>query len=155
MIGFAFWSDRTGRRASLVAIQEVTVFIGALTLSIWPASFGVKMWGFFMLWLSCAGGPILTVRLSSLPFSPFYPAIISSVGSHELTLTHFFPPYNIGLARGHRHVSRGASAYHRSDHHPQLCYRLLGDQVDLPRQGSSTFLSPPLSHSLHLPKRSS
>lgn len=40
---FAWLSDRTGWRASLVVVQQVLLVIGAITLSVWPSSFGVKM----------------------------------------------------------------------------------------------------------------
>lgn len=67
---FAWLSDRTGWRASLVVAQQVLLVIGAITLSVWPSSFGVKMWAFFMCWLSNAGGPTLIVYVLAFSSQP-------------------------------------------------------------------------------------
>jgi hypothetical protein len=40
---------------------QVITFVGCIILSAWPASFGLKMLGYFLLWLNNAGGPILIV----------------------------------------------------------------------------------------------
>jgi ACS family pantothenate transporter-like MFS transporter len=62
MLLFAWLSSRTGTRARWIIIQMVITLIGCLILSAWPASFGLKMVGYFLLWLNNAGGPILIVR---------------------------------------------------------------------------------------------
>lgn len=70
MLFFAWLSDKTGHRATLVIVQQVTLLIGTITLSVWPASFGVKMWAYFMLWLSNAAGPTLVVSSGPLLSPP-------------------------------------------------------------------------------------
>jgi ACS family pantothenate transporter-like MFS transporter len=65
MLGYGWLSDRTGWRAGLVVVQELTLAFGAIILACWPSSFGFKMFAYFTLWLSNAAGPILVVR----PFS--------------------------------------------------------------------------------------
>ena len=44
-------------------MSEIITLIGCIILSIWPASFGVKMVGYFLLWMNNSGGPILIVCL--------------------------------------------------------------------------------------------
>ena len=76
MLAIAWLSDRKGWRASLVIVQEVTLLIGAIILSVWPASFGLKMFGFYILYLSCAGGPILVAWMADLTPCPSQRALI-------------------------------------------------------------------------------
>lgn len=52
MLAVAWLSDRKNWRASLVIVQEVTLLIGAIILAVWPSSFGLKMFGFYILYLS-------------------------------------------------------------------------------------------------------
>jgi hypothetical protein len=69
MLAFAWASSKTGKRAiwiyaqmvrtSLARLTQIPNIIGLIILSIWPPSFAAKMVGFFLLWTSNAGGPIL------------------------------------------------------------------------------------------------
>jgi ACS family pantothenate transporter-like MFS transporter len=79
MLAFGWLSDRTGWRASLVIVQEATLVVGAIILSIWPASFGLKMFAYFTLWLSNAAGPILVAWMADLTPCPSQRAIIIGV----------------------------------------------------------------------------
>lgn len=45
----------------MLADNQVITLVGCIILSAWPASFGVKMVGYFLLWLNNSGGPILIV----------------------------------------------------------------------------------------------
>lgn len=58
MLAFGWLSDRKGWRAGLVVVQQTTLLIGAIILAVWPASFGLKMFGYFTLWLSNAAGEL-------------------------------------------------------------------------------------------------
>lgn len=67
MLLFAWLSSKTGWRAIWIWAQMGLTAIGLIILCAWPASFGVKMVGYFLLWTSNAAGPILIVsRLASL-----------------------------------------------------------------------------------------
>lgn len=79
MLAFGWLSDRTGWRASLVVVQELTLLVGAIILAVWPASFGLKMFAFFTLWLSNAAGPILVAWMADLTPCPSQRAIILGV----------------------------------------------------------------------------
>jgi len=48
-----------------LADHQVITLVGCIILSAWPTSFGVKMVGYFLLWLNNSGGPILIVRRCS------------------------------------------------------------------------------------------
>lgn len=50
----------------MLADNQVITLVGCIILSAWPASFGVKMVGYFLLWLNNSGGPILIVRRCSV-----------------------------------------------------------------------------------------
>ena len=57
MLAFGWLSDRKGWRASLVIVQQATVVIGCIILAAWPTSFGLKMFGYHVLFLSNSAGP--------------------------------------------------------------------------------------------------
>ncbi|KAL7413814.1 major facilitator superfamily domain-containing protein [Mrakia frigida] len=65
MIACGWASGKWGSRIGWIVGQEMTLFVGAVILSCWPASFGLKTFAYFTLWLSNAAGPILIVRSRS------------------------------------------------------------------------------------------
>ncbi|KAJ7501068.1 major facilitator superfamily domain-containing protein [Mycena galericulata] len=64
MLGFSWISDLTQQRCRWVVIQQIPILTGCLILSAWPASFGLKMFAFFILWTSNAVGPILVAWMA-------------------------------------------------------------------------------------------
>ncbi|KAJ9112857.1 hypothetical protein QFC19_000412 [Naganishia cerealis] len=65
MLGFAYVHARTGWHTTWIVVQETTLLIGAIILTIWPPGFAIKMVGFFLLFCSNAVGPILIAWMSA------------------------------------------------------------------------------------------
>ncbi|KAK4686779.1 bacterial leucyl aminopeptidase, partial [Tremellales sp. Uapishka_1] len=79
MLIFGWLSSRTGWRATWIIIQQVILLFGAIILSVWPPSFGFKMFGYFLLWLSNATGPILIAWMAEQCPSPEERAILLGI----------------------------------------------------------------------------
>ncbi|KAJ9114058.1 hypothetical protein QFC22_005878 [Naganishia vaughanmartiniae] len=65
MLGFAYVHARTGWHTTWIVVQETTLLIGVIILTIWPLAFAAKMVGFFLLFCSNAVGPILIGWMSA------------------------------------------------------------------------------------------
>lgn len=70
MLLFAWLSSRTGWRATWIVVQMCLFLVGSIILSVWPAGFGIKMVGFFFLWVSNSAGPILLAWMADCCPSP-------------------------------------------------------------------------------------
>ncbi|TIB37589.1 hypothetical protein E3P86_02129 [Wallemia ichthyophaga] len=66
MMLWAYLSDKQQRRCRYIVIQQLTIFVGTIILSTWPASFGLKMFAYFFLYLSNCGGPLIIAWMSDL-----------------------------------------------------------------------------------------
>lgn len=66
MMIWAYLSDKQQRRCRYIVIQQLTIFVGTIILSTWPASFGLKMFAYFFLYLSNCGGPLIIAWMSDL-----------------------------------------------------------------------------------------
>ncbi|GHJ89178.1 hypothetical protein NliqN6_5580 [Naganishia liquefaciens] len=65
MLAFAYVHSRTGWHTTWVVVQETTLLIGVIILTIWPQAFATKMVAFFLLFCSNAVGPILIAWMSA------------------------------------------------------------------------------------------
>lgn len=64
MIIWAYLSDRLQKRCTFIILQQITLLIGAIILSTWPKSLGLKMFAYFILFLSNSAGPLIIAWMS-------------------------------------------------------------------------------------------
>ncbi|KAH8806754.1 putative transporter [Flagelloscypha sp. PMI_526] len=59
-------SDRTGNRVRYIVVQQLIVVVGNIVLSMWPSSFGWKMFTFLTLFCTYASGNIMIAWMSDI-----------------------------------------------------------------------------------------
>ena len=64
MIIWAYLSDRLQKRCTFIILQQITLLIGAIILSTWPKSLGLKMFAYYILFLSNSAGPLIIAWMS-------------------------------------------------------------------------------------------